>query len=60
MIRLIRGFKIRTEFDKAVIIPKSHQWCAVDDDTYEGEGCPIGYGETEQEAIEDLLQQIED
>lgn len=59
MIRKIGNLTIRTERDRAVIIPASHEWCAVDDDTYEGEGCAIGYGPTEQDAIEDLLWQLE-
>jgi hypothetical protein len=39
----------------------THQfdWSAIDDDTYEPDS-PIGYGRTEQEAIEDLLEQIEE
>jgi hypothetical protein len=32
---------------------------AVDDDTYEP-GCPIGWGETPEAAIADLMAQIED
>ena len=35
-------------------------WCAVDGDTYDGEGCPIGFGRTEAEAIADLTIQIEE
>lgn len=33
-------------------------WEAYDDDTYDGEGCPIGMGATEEEAIADLLEKI--
>lgn len=35
-------------------------WTAVDDDTYDGPGCPIGTGKTEAEAIADLMAQLED
>lgn len=35
-------------------------WSAIDADTYDGEGCPIGRGATEQEAIADLLEQLEE
>lgn len=34
-------------------------WVAVDDDTYDGPGCPIGSGNTRQEAIDDLMEQFE-
>ena len=33
---------------------------ATDDSTYDGPGCPIGHGATQDEAIADLLSQIED
>lgn len=35
------------------------QWVAYDDDTYDGPGCPLGTGDTEAEAIEDLFEQLE-
>ena len=35
-------------------------WTAIDDDTYDGPGSPIGHGQTEQEAKADLLEQLED
>lgn len=38
---------------------RTMDWSAVDDDTYDGSG-PIGWGETEQEAIDDLLEQLSD
>ena len=52
--------KIKTYFVYPPIPIRNFDWQAVDDDTYDGEGCPIGYGSTEQEAIEDLLSKIED
>ncbi len=36
------------------------QWWAVDDDTYDGPGSLMGRGNTKQEAIEDLQEQIEE
>jgi hypothetical protein len=52
--------KIRTEFIFPPIPIRSFDWSAVDDDTYDGHGSPIGYGNTEQAAIDDLLDQIEE
>lgn len=52
--------KIRTDYDPKPIPGRQFDWSAIDDDTYDGEGCPIGYGRTEQEAIDDLKQQIEE
>jgi hypothetical protein len=49
--------KIVTEYKCPPIPSRYFDWQAVFDD-YE-EGCPIGYGETEQKAIDDLLEQIE-
>ncbi len=37
---------------------RQFDWSAVTDN-YEP-GCPIGYGRTEQEAVADLVEQIED
>jgi hypothetical protein len=33
-------------------------WVAVDDDTYDGPDSSLGMGSTEQEAIEDLREQL--
>lgn len=52
--------RIRTDFIYPPIPIRDFDWQAVDSDTYDGEGCPIGFGKTEQEAIDDLLMQIED
>lgn len=54
--------KIQTE------LQPDNQWSAIDADNYEAESdsegwwsnSPQGYGETEQEAIADLLEQIEE
>jgi len=51
--------KIKTSNWPLCPIP-SLEWNAVDDETYDGECCPIGYGATEQEAIEDLLWKLEE
>lgn len=64
----INGIRIRTDFEYPPIPVRSFDWSAVDDDTYDCDcdqdgfftSCPIGHGETEQAAIEDLLEQIED
>lgn len=50
--------KIRTTPDNTGIAPRDSVWQAVDDDTYAGQGCPIGLGATEEEAIADLLEQL--
>lgn len=48
--------KIRTSFVYPPIPDRRFDWSAVNDDTYDGEGCPVGYGETRESAIADLLQ----
>src|SRR5262249_26693458 len=65
--------KPRTVSGALVIVPyppipdRRWDWCAVDDDTYDADydsergfysNCPIGYGATEQEAIDDLLMPL--
>jgi hypothetical protein len=55
----IDGRKVRTSFEYPPIPVRKFDWFAVDDSTYDGEG-PIGMGATEQDAIEDLLDQIAD
>lgn len=52
--------KIVTHFDPKPVPIRCWDWSAVDDDTYDGEGCSIGYGATEQAAIDDLKAQIEE
>ena len=47
--------KIVTQNIYPPIQTRKFDWTAVDDN-YEP-GCPIGYGETEAEAIKDLLEQ---
>lgn len=52
--------KIRANFEYPPIPDRRFDWSAIDTDTYCGEGCPIGWGSTEAEAIADLMEQIED
>lgn len=51
--------KIVTDYDPKPIPLRQFDWSAVDDDTYDDVGGPIGYGATEQEAIDDLINQLE-
>lgn len=50
---------VETNFEYPPIPIRSFDWAAVTSE-YDGEGCPIGRGETEEEAIADLLAQIEE
>lgn len=60
--------RIKTSFDYPSIPVRSFDWSAWDDDTYDADcdqdgfftTCPVGHGATEQEAIDDLLEQIEE
>jgi len=38
----------------------SDQWTAIDEATYDGPGSALGSGHTEEEAINELLEQLED
>lgn len=50
---------IKTHYDPKPIPIRSFDWSAIDDDTYDGHGCPVGYGASEQEAIDDLNEQLD-
>lgn len=57
--------KITTSHDYPPIPTRNCDWSAIDSDTYDGAPdthppCPIGRGPTEEAAIRDLLEQIED
>jgi hypothetical protein len=52
--------KIVTHYDPPPIPTRNCDWSAVDDDTYDGPGCLIGWGATEDEAIADLKEKMED
>lgn len=51
---------IRTNNIFPPIPDRRFDWTAIDYDTYDGEGSPVGYGATEREAVNDLLDQIEE
>ena len=51
--------KIKTSYVYPPIPDRSHDWCAYDDDTYDGPGSTLGWGQTREEAIADLLAQHE-
>lgn len=60
--------KIKTNFDYPPIPVRCMDWSAIDEDTYDCD-CdqdgffslgPIGHGATEEEAIADLMAQLED
>ena len=46
--------RIKTYFDPPPIPIRSCDWSAIDDETHDMDS-PVGYGATEQEAIENLL-----
>lgn len=48
--------KIKTDFWQPPIPIRKFDWSAIDSSTYEA-GEPIGHGETEAEAILDLVEQ---
>lgn len=51
-----RTMQIVTHYDPKPIPDRRFDWSAYDDRTYGGEpGEPVGFGTTEQEAIEDLM-----
>jgi hypothetical protein len=50
--------KIKTEYVYPPIPLRTYDWCAYDDDTYDGAGSTIGWGPTKDAAIDDLLEQL--
>jgi hypothetical protein len=52
--------KIKTQYVYPPIPIRCFDWAAYDDDTYDGPGSPLGRGETEAQAIRDLLEQLKD
>lgn len=57
----IPQFNIATYYDPPPIGIRSCDWAAIDADTYGGEPTdPIGWGATEQEAIDDLVWRLLD
>lgn len=51
--------RIVTNYVFPPILVRSMDWSAIDDETYDYDG-PIGWGATEQEAINDLMEKIEE
>ena len=51
---------IRTAYQSVDFMDMPEPWTAIDADTYDGEGSPVGYGTTAEEATTDLMRQIED
>ena len=51
--------KIVTEYRRPPFKTNTFDWSAWDDDTYEP-GCPIGFGATKEQAIEELREKIEE
>jgi hypothetical protein len=47
---------IKTEYEPRN--PKGMRWTAIDSDTYDGPECPLGLGDTEDEAIAELLERL--
>lgn len=52
--------RIKTSFWMKPIPLRRFDWEAWDDATFDGPGCPTGRGATEEEAIDDLKQQLEE
>jgi len=57
-----RGVKIHAHFVYPPIPTRKFDWCASTDnyDGTDGGNEPLGWGATEQEAINDLIEQLED
>jgi len=54
------GLLVHTDHVRPPIPTRQFDWAAWDDRTYDGPGCKVGTGPTEQAAIIDLLEQVED
>lgn len=39
---------------------RNFDWCAIDSNTYDGQGSPIGFGRTPIDAINELFDEIEE
>lgn len=53
--------KIKTYYERPPIPRRDFDWAALDVDTYdgaEGSNGPIGWGETEEKAVDDLLERF--
>lgn len=70
-LHIVQGWKVRTDCVQPPIPVRDFDWCAVLHDYYDGapdyEGAPrkhnlctvIGTGATEEKAIDDLLEQVD-
>ncbi len=54
----MNALKVKTSFAPPPIPMRQFDWSAYDDATYDGPRSPVGFGATEQQAIDDLLQQM--
>ena len=52
--------RIKTSLICPPIPMRSFDWEAIDGETYDGPGSPIGHGATEEQAIANLKEQIEE
>lgn len=52
--------KIHTEFVYPPIPLRQFDWCAYDEDTYDGPGSVIGHGRTREAAIENFKDEWEE
>lgn len=52
--------KIKTVFDPKPMPIRDCDWCAWDEETCHGDSDQFGWGETEEEAIEDLKTKVSD
>jgi hypothetical protein len=52
--------KIKTSYVHPPIPIRDFDWCAYDDNTYDGPGSLLGEGPTEKAAIADLLRQMDE
>lgn len=60
LAKIIMSMRIVTHYDPPPIPTRNCDWSAYDDLTYDGEESdPVGYGETELEAIQNLLEIME-
>jgi hypothetical protein len=51
--------KIETEYRPKPIPFRGFDWIAIDAGSFDGPGSPYGHGATEQEAIDELLEQLD-
>ena len=52
--------KLKTDYWAKPGPDRQFDWSVIDDDTYDGPGSTIGYGATEEAAIKDFMEQIDE